>query len=723
MNLRPFFTLTLTLGYALGIAPASAQLDLNGDGLSDLWQLRYALNNSQPGDDPDGDGMSNLEENIAGTNPLDPSSCFEVPITASADRARSVLTWNGVAGKQYFVEGSNLLNTWSQPSNMMISSGGPESISLNNDQEIQFWRVGVRDIDRDADGLSDAEELMLGFDPTDPHSAPSQSGESGGDLARAVSLLTTNASFSLGGVNVTGTAPESTELNRFLTQAVMGASTAEISALEQTTYSAWIEDQFTKASGKIGPELAARLANDLDVFDNHKRHAWWRQFLTSDDALRQRVAFALSQIFVISDEASLNPYGMGTYYDMLLDNSFGNVRDLLQDVTLHPIMGVYLSHLKNRKADPSINRFPDENYAREVMQLFTIGLFELYEDGTRKKDTAGNDIPTYTNEDITNFARVFTGLSYGGSENDTNNRNDFFWGDRDRLAPMKLWEQEHDQGSKALLNGVTLPAYADDPGRTGMDDINDTLDHLFNHPNTGPFLSRLLLQRMVTSNPSPGYIQRVAQVFADDGNGVRGNMKAIIKAILLDSEARQLSESPMAGKLREPFIRYARLGRIFTARAADDSYLVPNWGVKSDLGQRWLSAPSVFNYYLPDHQPSGDLAEANLFGPEFQIMTAVTSISSQNFYKRKFDEGTINEPWTADGQKVNFQWDTELALTSNPVQLVEHLNGLIAAGQLSARTRGIISDRVAEISSSRQDRRLREAMRLIYLSPDFAIFR
>jgi|GEM_PF-1598432 len=699
--MKPALTTLLATSSMLSLS--HAQIDLNGDGLGDLWQLRYQLANAAPTDDTDGDGMSNVEENIAGTDPLDPASSFACPEFMTSGGTTGSVNWDGVAGKEYFLEGSPLLAGWQAEMTPLISNGGAESASVSTEDSARFWRVGVRNADRDGDGLTDAEEIMLGFNPTDPNSAsPGGSATTaGGDLAKAVTMLTSSGSFSLDGVNVQGTAPTNNDASRFLTQAAMGATAAEISAMESSNYEAWIEDQFTKTLSQMGPEIANRRALELDVFDNHKRHAWWRQFLTGDDVLRHRIAFALSQIYVISDTASLDPYGMSTYYDLLLKNSFGNIRTLLQDVT----------------------RFPDENYAREVMQLFTIGLFELNPDGTRVQDTEGNDIPTYTNEDVTNFARVFTGMSYGGDSNSTSNINRFFWGERNFNVPMKLWEQEHDRDAKTLLNGVTLPAYDDNSGRTGMDDVTAALDNLFNHPSTGPFLSRLFIQRLVTSNPSPGYIQRVAMAFADDGNGVRGNMKAIIKAILLDPEARTVPDSDTSGRLREPFVRYARLGRIFTARSTTDTFLINNWSVDSDLGQRWMSSPSVFNFYLPDHRPNGPLADLDLNAPEYQILTAVTAISSQNYYRWKFQGQGLTQPWTPAEEKVSFQWDAELALTSDPIALIEHLDGLIAAGQLSSTTKATIVTAVSNVSANNPDDRLEMAMRLIYLSPDFAVFR
>lgn len=711
--------------------PTQAQIDLDRDGLPDLWQRYHNMLTTDPDLDSDGDGATNRDEALAGTDPWSAESTFK--ITALTESGS--LIWQGVGGKRYRIECSPSLTGWQTDMPAMVSSGGTEEMALSLANDGRFWRIVVSDVDQDNDGLTDAEEALLGFDPSDPSSSSATSTGapiSGGDLARAISLLTSGADFTLGNRTVPGVSQTSLDANRFMTHAAIGATLAEIN-LAADGYEAWIEDQFTKPASLMSPEIVARLDADLDVFDNHKRHAWWKQFLTGEDILRQRVAFALSQIFVISDGASLDSWGMSEYYDMLMRNSFGNLRDLLGDVTLNPTMGIYLSHLKNRKADPSINRYPDENYAREVMQLFTIGLFELNLDGSRKTDPAGNDIPTYSNSDITNFARVFTGLNFGGPGNDPENMYNFIYPMRNYQFPMQIWPAEHDTDQKTLLRGTTLPAFSDQPGRTGLDDVHDALDNLFEHPNVGPFLGRLLIQRLVTSNPSPAYIHRVALAFEDDGTGVRGNLKAVIKAILLDLEARQLTDSVTAGSLREPFLRYARLGRIFTARATTTDYLLPNWSTAEDLGQRWMSAPSVFNFYLPDHQPSGDLTDADLKAPEFQILNAVTAVRGQNYLRRKFDSQSLNEPWVDESERVSFDWNHELSLVDNPSELIDHLDILIAAGQLSTETKATIIDAVSAINltglsdpqeiATRRHRRMRTAMMLIHLSPDFAIFR
>lgn len=276
----------------------------------------------------------------------------------------------------------------------------------------------------------------------------------------------------------------------------------------------------------------------------HRRWSWWQQVIDGPDPLRQRVALALSEIFVVSDNSDAvasNPVGAASYYDMLLGDAFGNYRDILLDVTLHPVMGAYLSHLRNDKSDPRSGRYPDENYAREIMQLLSIGLFQLKQDGTLLRDGRGKPIPTYDNDDITELAKIFTGLSFDGPD-----RN-FGSGAEAWTRPMRMYEEHHEPGPKRLIRGRHVPA-----SQTGMQDISAAVDNLFRHPNVGPFIARRLIQRLVTSNPSPLYVQRAAAAFADDGHRVRGNMRAVISAILLDPEARAW---PTAGELAE--IRHA----------------------------------------------------------------------------------------------------------------------------------------------------------------------
>ncbi|MGI9271519.1 MAG: DUF1800 domain-containing protein, partial [Woeseiaceae bacterium] len=370
--------------------------------------------------------------------------------------------------------------------------------------------------------------------------------------------------------------PTVAELNaasRFASQATFGMDFAGIDTIARQGKENWLDSQFALpvsdhvsiAADIVNRREAGEFAafeNDIEYLIYARRLAWWHRTITASDVVRQRVAFALSEIFVVSDNVDdliVYPFALSGYYDTLLRNAFGNYRDLLRGVTLHPAMGIYLSHVNNRRSDPAANIFPDENYAREVMQLFSIGLFELNIDGSLRLDGDGEPIPTYSNVEIREFAKIFTGLSFGGA-------NPFFGNPAPSFAaPMQMFDAEHEPGSKNLLNGIVVPA-----GQTGMQDIEAALDNLFNHPNVGPFIGKQLIQRLVTSNPSPAYIERVARVFNGDVSGVRGDMRAVVRAVLLDPEAESAATT-MAdfGKLREPVVRYASILRQFGANSSD----------------------------------------------------------------------------------------------------------------------------------------------------------
>src|SRR5262245_21228024 len=314
------------------------------------------------------------------------------------------------------------------------------------------------------------------------------------------------------------------QASRFLAQATLGADYQEIQRTARTTPKLWLQDQFARPIGYHQPFLDARLRAGLTVGSDERRFAWWEQVMEGPDPLRQRVALALSEIFVISDQndsVSSNPIGAANYYDMLPRNAFGNYKTLLRDVSLHPMMGAYLSHLRNNRSDPSVGRYPDENYAREVMQLFSIGLFQLRANGTFLRDGQGRPIPTYDNDDITELAKIFTGLAFDGAD------RDFYQGEENWTRPMRMYDEHHEPGAKHLIRGKNVPA-----GQTGMADIDAAIDNLFRHPNVGPFFARRMIQRLVTSNPSPAYVGRVAAAFANNGRGVRGDMKAVITAVL-----------------------------------------------------------------------------------------------------------------------------------------------------------------------------------------------
>jgi uncharacterized protein (DUF1800 family) len=389
---------------------------------------------------------------------------------------------------------------------------------------------------------------------------------------------------------------------------------------------------------------------------------------------------------------------------------------------MDPLMGFYLTFLRNRRPDPASGRFPDENYAREIMQLFSIGLWELNEDGTHRLDEHGREIPTYDNTDVMNFARVFTGLSFGYTESSVDRPQDFFDGLPEYGAPMKVWEGEHDQGVKHLLRGVRLPSFAEAPGRTAMDDIEAALDNLFQHPNVGPFFGRFLIQRLVKSNPSPDYTRRVARAFADNGRGVRGDMRAVIKAVLLDPEARAHEpDAPASGRLREPYLRYVRLGRSFGARSADGTFKVNDHDTKDAVNQLLFNSPSVFNFFLPDYQPPGLLAEAGICAPEFQVMTSSTAITSLNHYARMVRSGFGDAP---EGPgRMQLDLSGEIALADDPEALLDLLDLKMTWGHLGDDTRGILLEAWREMPPSfTAGDRVKALIHLIVVSPDFAVF-
>ncbi len=517
--------------------------------------------------------------------------------------------------------------------------------------------------------------------------------------------------------------PTRPEAARFLQQATLGATSEEIARVSEIGFAAWIDEQFALPASLTHVE-ARRAREAGHHFEMH--HAWWRQALTAPDLLRQRLAVALTEIFVVSETSiEFLPWEMMEYYDDLARLCSGNWRDLLRHVTLDPIMGFYLSHLNNQKPNPAQQRFPDENYAREIMQLFSIGLWELNPDGSRRRDAAGREIPTYDNATIGAFARVFTGLGFGGPTADPRNPEHFRRSPLDPTfvnysAPMQMWEDEHDRDAKQLLRGTRLPAFAEAPGRKGMDDIEDALDNLFFHPNVGPFFGRLLIQRLVTSNPSPAYVQRVAETFANNGRAVRGDLRAVVTAILLDPEARARPEAPDSGRLREPYYRYVSLARTFKARAASGHYRVDDHATHKATSQILLASPTVFNFYLPDYQPPGAMAEAGLCGPEFQIMTSSTAVTSLNHYLRTIGVGFGDMPDGPDTLRLDFT--EELRLADQPGALLDLLDHKMAGGALSAETKAILLHAYCEMPAEfSAEEKVRALVQLVALAPDCAV--
>lgn len=504
----------------------------------------------------------------------------------------------------------------------------------------------------------------------------------------------------------------------FAQQTTFGLPYAEIETLAADGKEVWLDRQFALP---VSDHLSIavdffnrREAGEFDAFEDDieflvfaRRLAWWHRAITAEDVVRQRVAFALSQIFVVSDnvdELNIHPDALSGYNDVLLRNAFGNFRDLLQEVALHPAMGVFLSHLNNRKADAAANTFPDENFAREVMQLFSIGLFELNPNGTLRTDGANNSIPTYDNQDIREFAKIFTGLSWGGAG--------AFFGKEvpDFSAPMQMFEGQHESGAKLLLNGQVVPA-----GQSADQDIESAIDNLFQHPNVGPFIGRQLIQRLVTSNPTPAYIERVSDAFANNGSGIRGDMQAVLRAILFDDEAQGIGAPAYFGRVREPVLRYASVLRQFGANS-DDGFIAEIGYRLQFLGkQHPMSSPSVFNFYLPDHSPQGPLAGQGLVAPELQIMTSAAIINMSNVFDLMFLSETPTEtPEPLAATRLDIS--DYLGIAEDVDVLLDRLDVVVTAGTLSAETRTVIASILNDISDTQF--RTQMAIYLVLISPD-----
>ncbi|MEL6132656.1 MAG: DUF1800 family protein, partial [Bacteroidota bacterium] len=556
------------------------------------------------------------------------------------------------------------------------------------------------------------------------------------------------------------------DASRFMAQASFGATYPTIQAVAQSGYTAWIEDQIQTPPTYLRPTLNSFIEyrREVDPEDADEdfpasfvdfRVIWFHNTMTAPDQLRQRVGLALSEIMVVSDvpdELMDSGIGLTDYYDMLLRHSLGNFRDLLMDVTLHPVMGFYLSHYNNPKSDSANNIHPDENYAREIMQLFSIGLYELNIDGTPKLDAEGKQIPTYNNDDIKQYAKVFTGLGAGSfkifedDDFEPGELPEFGFGFESAAhdVPMIMNEEMHEPGPKYLLRGEVIPA-----GQSGMKDIEDAIDNIFHHPNVGPFIGRLLIQRMVTSNPTPDYIRRVAEIFNNNGQGQRGDMAAVVKAILMDPEARACTDrvgNIHRGMLREPLIRYMHFCRTMDIRPTAQYPYFINPGLKFDAatGQTPLSSNTVFNFFLPDYQPNGIISDLDLFAPEFQIHNSTTAVGYVNevndwtffetpmtFYEPPLPGEIVEEEEEEGEADPEFEiedpyertayipMDALIEMAESPTTLLSHLDLLFTHGQLSNQSRDVILDALNQIEDEKD--RVQMGLYLIFISPDYNI--
>jgi uncharacterized protein (DUF1800 family) len=513
--------------------------------------------------------------------------------------------------------------------------------------------------------------------------------------------------------------PTARDAARFLHQATYGPTPAEISALQSQGFDGWLAQQFAAPLTSHMAYLDAAAAAGEELSSNQVMESIWQQAATGGDPLRQRVALALSEILVVSDQSSAlnDPHALAGYMDLLARDAFGNYRQLLEDVTLSPAMGLYLNMLGNDKEDPSTGQNPNENYAREILQLFSIGLLQTFPDGTLKLGANGLPIPTYGQAEVMGFAHVFTGWSFGG--NDTANPDLFYGPTESYRLPMAAWPSHHSGGVKRLLDGAATPA-----DQTPEQDLKTALDAIFQHPNVGPFIARLLIQRLVTSNPSPAYVYRVAQAFADDGHGVRGDLAAVVRAILLDYEARSdsVTGDQGYGHLREPIVRLGGLLRAFHATAPSGKFRIwyledPTFG----LGQNPLRAPTVFNFFKPDFSLPGPVAAAGLASPEFQILSETTALGSANFITDLIYYGFTNGDGTAD--LLTLDLSGPIALAGDPAQLVDSLNLMLMANGMSPEMRTILLQALADPSLTDPTDRARAALRLIVTSPEYLIER
>jgi len=473
---------------------------------------------------------------------------------------------------------------------------------------------------------------------------------------------------------------------------------------------------------------AGRSSSDV-TFDNNetKRVVWYQAALTGNDQLRQRVAWAISQFFVLGDVGS-NEINSGErslkYYDIFVRHALGNFRDILGEVTYSPHMGYYLTYTDNRKADAAQGTFPDENYAREVMQQFSIGLWMLNQDGTPIMNANGDPVPTYDIGDIEEFAKIFTGLRRQSNRTNIEIRSNNY------TDPMKIHTSWHDYSEKTLLDGSTIgPFPVTEQG--AFDEIDALLDHLFNHQNTPPFFARFLIQRFTISNPSPHYIDAVAQAFTDGtynglGTGERGDMTATIKAVLLHPEAREgaLAFDSAHGALREPLIRIMHVARALNITSPQTYGLLPFDNLYNLVLQAPFEYPTVFNFYLPEYQPTGVILERDIYSPEFQIHNDVTALNLANAIRKLVYEGISGEIGFRSYSQGDLYLIYETGIAGDASALLDHLDLILTAGRLTPTNRTTLLTALNSLpgtSDVEREARVKRALSLFSLLPEFNV--
>ncbi|HEY4956389.1 MAG TPA: DUF1800 family protein [Caldimonas sp.] len=521
-----------------------------------------------------------------------------------------------------------------------------------------------------------------------------------------------------GGTTLPG-APTESEAARFLAQASMGAKRSEIASVQALGYAAWLDAQIAlpAATTRWDALVAGGFAdpsfkNSEGGFDA----CAWRKLLASPDTLRQRVTLALSELMVTSIDSltggGWKAFAAANYLDLLEANAFGNFRTLMQLVSSNTAMGMYLTFRGSMKANPVSGSLPDENYARELMQLFTIGLVQLNLDGTPAL-SGGATTYTYAQADITGLARVFTGYDFdlaGQSGAVGTATPDFL------RRPLAQVASRHETGASTFL-GATVPANSD-----AATALKIALDTIFGHANVGPFVSKQLIQHLVMSNPSAAYVTRVATVFNNDGSGVKGNLAAVVKAILLDDEARSASVAAgvSAGKLREPMLRFTAWARAWNASSASDAWSIGNTSdAGTRLGQSPLRSPSVFNFFRPGYvPPNSAIASASLVAPEFQLNNESTVVGAVNYLQRAMSGQGVGD--------LAADYSSLLALADDAVALVAEINLVLAANQLSTATATTIAAAVATLPAGTDPLRLKRiyaSLTLVVAAPEFVVLK
>ena len=635
---------------------------------------------------------------------------------------------------RYFIESAGKIGpeaVWRTDTVIDSNDNGSQIIGQVIDREsdsTRFFRVR-QVIDEDRDGLTSWEEWQLGLDDQDSLSNGGEDSDfhwvvdrhlTGLDLELRDSIVKVVFGLNIEvrepvvfkGVDRT---PE--EVSRFLNQATFGPTFDMIQDFHNSgeSFAAWIDSQIAMSPTLITESMEREVMGGASRNHQLFHRGWWRATAKGADQLRQRMAFALSQILVVSGQGSDvvrgSPEAAGAYYEILQNQAFGNYADLLEAITYNLGMGTYLGHLRNQSEDPELRIFPDENYARELMQLFSIGLWELNEDGSRKFDHIGKAIPTYTNFHITELAKVMTGFNWGGT-------NSFYEYKNRPDLPMTIWETHHERGEKFLVNGGYLPAEME-PAH----DVRLAIENLVNHPSAGPFIGRLLIQRFVTSNPSPAYIRRVARAFSDNGKGIRGDLGAVIRSILLDPEARSesISQGERYGKMREPYLTYAHLSRAFSSKNEDDVFYILTDRHLDYFGQRPLMSPTVFNFYLPNYQPADETIEGNFFAPEFEILTPLRSVLWPNLLRSNIELGFAYSPNFTHLTRAH-DFSIERSLVNYPESLVDRLDLVFTYGTLNQETKEIILKMMNDAGLS-DEKKLWTAIYVVMTSPEYVILR